>query len=173
MSITHKELVEILTYLEESTCEEFSLQMDGVDLLLRRKIDGAGASLPSATSRPRRQARPSDTRAAQQKDLPTAPQAASPASSSPASQAPSGGAGHVELVAPMNGVFYRRPSPDEPTFVEVGDEVKEGDPLCVIEVMKLFSTLYASSSGRIASINVEDGSSIEKDQVLIVIDTSR
>jgi acetyl-CoA carboxylase biotin carboxyl carrier protein len=167
MSITHKELVEILSHLEESSCEEFSLQMDGVDLLLRRKVDGAGALLPSATSRPRRQARPSDERAAPKQDLPTESQ-----TSSPAPQAPSDGVGHVELIAPMNGVFYRRPSPDEPTFVEVGDEVNEGDPLCVIEVMKLFSTLYASCSGLITSINVEDGTSIEKGQVLITIDPS-
>ena len=161
MSLTHKELVEILSHLEESTCEEFSLQMEGVDLLLRRKVEGSGASLPSATSRPRRQSRPSDERAAPKQDLPTE------------SEAASSGVGHVELVAPMNGVFYRRPSPDEPTFVEVGDEVSEGAPLCVIEVMKLFSTLYASCSGRIASVNVEDGQNIEKGQVLITIDSSK
>lgn len=168
MSLTHKELVEILSHLEESTCEEFSLQMEGVDLLLRRKVEGSGASLPSATSRPRRQSRPSDERAAPKQDLPTEPQV-----SSSAADAASSGMGHVELVAPMNGVFYRRPSPDEPTFVEVGDEVSEGAPLCVIEVMKLFSTLYASCSGRIASVNVEDGQNIEKGQVLITIDSSK
>lgn len=168
MSLTHKELVEILSHLEESTCEEFSLQMDGIDLLLRRKVEGSGASLPPARSRPRRQARSSDETTTLTRDQPAEPHAPSPAS-----QVPSGGAGHVELVAPMNGVFYRRPSPDEPTFVEVGDEVKEGAPLCIIEVMKLFSTLYAPCSGRVASINVEDGMDIEKGQVLIAIDASQ
>jgi acetyl-CoA carboxylase biotin carboxyl carrier protein len=76
------------------------------------------------------------------------------------------------LRAPMSGMFYRKPSPEEPNFIEVGGEVKDGDPLCVIEVMKLFSTLYSSCSGRIVSIQVEDGQSIEKGQLLITIDKS-
>lgn len=168
MSLTHKELVEILSHLEESNCEEFSLQIDGIDLLLRRKVEGAQASLPSTRSRPRRQARSFDETTTLSRDQPAEPQA-----SSPTPHTTSGDAGYVELVAPMNGVFYRRPSPDEPTFAEVGDEVKEGDPLCVIEVMKLFSTLYAPSSGRVASIHVEDGMGIEKGQVLIAIDASQ
>lgn len=167
MSLTHKELVEILSHLEESTCEEFSLQMDGIDLLLRRKVEGSGVILPAASSRPRQQPRSSDESA-----MPTRDQPAEPQPASPTTQAPSDGTGHFDLVAPMNGVFYRRPSPDEPNFVEVGDEVKEGDPLCVIEVMKLFSTLYASCSGCVVAINVEDGTDIEKGQVLITIDAS-
>jgi acetyl-CoA carboxylase biotin carboxyl carrier protein len=168
MSLTHKELVEILSYLEESSCEEFSFQMDGIDLLLRRKVEGSGASPPPARSRTRRQARSSDDTATLTRDQPAEAQ-----SSSPASQESSNVADHVDFVAPMNGVFYRGPSPDEPNFVEVGDEVKKGDPLCIIEVMKLFSTLYATCSGRVASINVEDGTSIEKGQVLFAIDANQ
>jgi len=167
MTITHKEIVEILLHLEGSMCEEFNLQMDGVDLLLRRKVEVSGASLPTATSRPR-----SQPRSVAEKTITPIQNLSKPQMSSPPPQLPADGASHVELRAPMSGVFYRRPSPDEPAFVEVGDEVKDGDPLCVIEVMKLFSTLYASCSGRIASILVEDSKSIEKSQVLITIDSS-
>jgi acetyl-CoA carboxylase biotin carboxyl carrier protein len=168
MTITHKEIVEILSHLEGSSCEEFNLHIDGVDLMLRRKVDEPNALSSKKISPSRSQPREAVEKTALPKQELSKQQV-----SLPPAQIPTNRSDFVELRAPMSGVFYRRPSPDEPSFVEVGDEVKEGDPLCVIEVMKLFSTFYSSCSGRVAMIHVEDSTNIERSQVLITIDSSQ
>lgn len=72
--------------------------------------------------------------------------------------------------APMVGTFYRCPQPGAPPFVEVGQRVKKGDTVCLIEVMKLFNTIEAGQDGVVVDILVEDGQPIEYGQHLIVID---
>jgi biotin carboxyl carrier protein len=69
----------------------------------------------------------------------------------------------------MVGSFCRRPSPDAPPFVEVGTRVKAGDPLCLIEVMKLYTTISAPIDGVIEAIAAEDASPVEFDQLLFAI----
>ncbi len=68
--------------------------------------------------------------------------------------------------APMVGTFYRRPSPQEPVFVEVGQKVSKGQPLCLIEVMKLFTTIEAPVAGTVEAIVADDGALVEFDQLL-------
>ena len=70
----------------------------------------------------------------------------------------------------MVGTFYRCPSPDEPPYVEVGSEVEVDAPLCLVEVMKLYTTIYAKTGGRIARICASDAELVEYDQILFVID---
>ena len=70
----------------------------------------------------------------------------------------------------MIGTFYRARSPGEPPFVKVGDEVQMGDPLCLIEVMKLYTTIEAQHAGHIAEIGAENGVLVEYDQLLFVIE---
>jgi len=68
------------------------------------------------------------------------------------------------------GTFYRAPSPDADSFVEVGDSVSEGDVLCIIEAMKLMNEIECETSGTIQEILVEDAEPVEFDQPLFVID---
>ena len=75
-----------------------------------------------------------------------------------------------EILSPMVGTFYRRPNPDSPPFVEVGDLVEADTPVCIVEVMKLLNTISAACKGRVAEICVADGGTIEADQVLMVIE---
>jgi len=74
------------------------------------------------------------------------------------------------IISPMMGTFYRRPSPNSAPFVEVGDLVEATTDICIVEVMKLLSTITADYSGRVARILVEDGSSIDVGQPLMVIE---
>lgn len=74
--------------------------------------------------------------------------------------------------SPIIGTFYRKPSPEKPNFVEVGDRVSVGDTLCVIEAMKLFNEIEAETSGTIVKILVDDSTPVEFDQPLFVIDPS-
>jgi biotin carboxyl carrier protein len=78
--------------------------------------------------------------------------------------------GMILVHAPMMGTFYRGASPQDPPFVEVGDRVAPGDPLCLIEVMKLFTTIDAEQAGRIVEIGAENEAEVAHDQLLFVID---
>ena len=74
--------------------------------------------------------------------------------------------------SPIIGTFYRKPSPDKPSFVEVGQSIAKGDILCVIEAMKLFNEIESDFSGKIVKILVDDQSPVEFDQPLFIIDPS-
>ena len=76
--------------------------------------------------------------------------------------------GHV-MRAPMVGTFYASPSPDKPAFVTVGQAVKAGDTLAIIEAMKMFNPIEADVSGTVLKVLVENGQPIEFDQPLFVI----
>ena len=79
---------------------------------------------------------------------------------------------HVIVKSPIIGTFYRKPSPDKPAFVEVGQNIGEGEVLCVIEAMKLFNEIESEVSGKIVKILVDDQSPVEFDQPLFIIDPS-
>jgi len=76
----------------------------------------------------------------------------------------------ITIKSPIIGTFYRKPSPDKPSFVEIGTTIKEGDVLCVIEAMKLFNEIESEQSGKIVKILVEDASPVEFDQPLFLVE---
>ena len=80
--------------------------------------------------------------------------------------------GLITIKSPIIGTFYRKPSPDKPNFVEVGDSISEGSVLCVVEAMKLFNEIESECSGKIVKILVEDASPVEFDQPLFLVDPS-
>ena len=81
-----------------------------------------------------------------------------------------GSVSHREvMVPPMVGTFYRRPSPEDPEFVKVGDKIKKGDVLCIIEAMKVMNEIQSDVSGELLEILVEDGVSVEFGQALYKI----
>lgn len=79
-------------------------------------------------------------------------------------------ANYLEIKSPMIGTFYRKPSPDKDEFVKVGDSIKEGDTVCVIEAMKLFNEIESEVSGKIVKVLVDDSTPVEYDQVLFLVD---
>lgn len=100
-----------------------------------------------------------------------APVAAAPAASVAPAPAPAPtGKKLVEIKSPMIGTLYRSPSPDKPFFVNVGDEVKVGQTVCIIEAMKLFNEIESDVSGRVVQIMVENASPVEFDQVLFLVE---
>jgi acetyl-CoA carboxylase biotin carboxyl carrier protein len=77
-----------------------------------------------------------------------------------------------KITSPMVGTFYRKPSPDADPFVEVGQVVKKGDTVCIIEAMKMMNQVKSQFDGKIIAINVGDGEPVEFDQELISIEES-
>lgn len=164
MALSFRDIAEILKAIDESSADEINLEVEGLRLSIsKRSASGSGVT---ATATPVAQ---SPT---------TVENTASPAESpNTDSNFPSTGqfqtpAGHDILRAPMVGTFYRKPSPDEASFVEVGATVAKGDPVCLIEVMKLYTTIEATVAGEIVSIFAEDGNLVEFDQPLFLIKTA-
>ncbi len=96
--------------------------------------------------------------------IPAAPAAATPP---PAQEAPS--ENYITIKSPMIGTFYRASGPDKPTFVNVGDEIKVGKVLCIIEAMKLFNEIESEINGTIVKVLVDDTSPVEYDQPLFLV----
>jgi acetyl-CoA carboxylase biotin carboxyl carrier protein len=77
---------------------------------------------------------------------------------------------YITVKSPMIGTFYRSSSPDKPLFVNVGDEIKAGQVLCIIEAMKLFNEIESEVSGRIVKVLVDNASPVEYDQPLFLVE---
>ena len=75
----------------------------------------------------------------------------------------------TSIKSPIVGTFYRKPAPDQPPFVEVGNIVNVGDVVCIVEAMKMMNEIKSEFAGKVLSINIEDGEPVEFDQSLIVI----
>jgi len=105
------------------------------------------------------------------------PQPAAPAPA-PAAEAPkktqeeTDAEKYVTVKSPMIGTFYRSSSPDKDPFVQVGDSIKQGKVICIIEAMKLFNEIEAEVSGKIVKVLVDDSSPVEYDQPLFLVDPS-
>ena len=99
---------------------------------------------------------------------PAAPATAETAASEPAAPAAAPATDNAVL-SPMVGTFYRAPSPDAASFVEVGQTVRVGDVLCIVEAMKMMNQIEADRAGTVTAIHVENGEAVEFDQPLISI----
>ena len=159
MALNFKDVAEILKIVDASDCEEVVLEVEGTRLVVR-KGQGA-ASTPSVgasvTAAP----------AAGGEQPVSAPSDANPGGTTTATTKIDDGL--VAVRSPMVGTAYRRPAPDEPPFVEVGTRVEKGTPLCLIEVMKLYTTIEAPSAGVIVAIYADDATLVEFDQILFSI----
>ena len=157
MALQYDEIAAILKLIEDSNCDEVSIETGEIKLYVRRGNSGS-APPPRVQPAP---ARPPVTSAVP----PVQPQAPASAPKKFA-LAP----GQFEVTAPMVGTFYRAPSPEAPPFVEIGTLVEKGQTLCLIEVMKLFTTIYAERAGRIVQIGPNNGDLVEFGQTLFVIE---
>ena len=156
MSLRFDDIAEILKVIDSSSCDEVVVETGDVKLVVRRNGSG-GQPAVLLNDRPLTHA-------------PAGAAVQSPAKAPAAAPEIVTAAGQIEVVAPMVGTFYRAPSPDAPVFVEVGTEVKAGQPLCLIEVMKLFTTINSEVSGRIAQIGADNGELVEYGRTLFVIE---
>ncbi len=85
---------------------------------------------------------------------------------------PNSNAKLVEIKSPMIGTFYRAANPDSPSFVNVGDEVKAGKVVCIIEAMKLFNEIESEVSGKIVKVLIDNASPVEYDQPLFLVEAN-
>lgn len=156
MSLSYKEVAEILKIIDASSCEEVVLELENTRLVVRR----GGTSDESKSPAPE-----------VENHIPTTEEQTRSSPSKVATKYSSLSSDDSDIIvkSPMAGTFYSRPSPDEASFVSQGTKVAPGDTLCLIEVMKLYTTIEATADGVIESVLVEDGNLVEFDQPLFVI----
>jgi len=159
-----KELQDLIDFIAKSGLNKVNIETEEFKLNITRdagqKVSYIAGAAPSAAMAP--------APAVSAAPAAAAPQAAAPAAAS----APAEGGNYQEIKAPMIGTFYRSSSPESPAFVNVGDEVKKGQVICIIEAMKLFNEIEAEVSGRIVKVMVDNASPVEYDQALFMIDPS-
>ena len=165
-----KDIQELIKFVAKSGATEVDLEIDNVKISIKSPAMKAGKVIePPVTL---------------VSDLPiAAPVVSAAAVPSPSTVAPSlevpaetmmeeDTSHYITVKSPMIGTFYRKPSPDKDAFVNVGDEIKPGDVLCVVEAMKLFNEIESEVSGKVIKVLADDSSPVEYDQALFLIDPS-
>lgn len=155
-----KEIQSLIKFVAKSGASEVKLETDDIKITIRTGSLNAGETT-YVQSIPMPQA---------QVQAPVAPQA--PVQAPAASEDAAEDSKYITIKSPIIGTFYRKPSPDKPVFVEVGDSINSGDVLCVIEAMKLFNDIESEVSGTIVKVLVDDSSPVEFDQPLFLVDPS-
>jgi acetyl-CoA carboxylase biotin carboxyl carrier protein len=156
-----KEIQNLIKFVSNTGVAEVKLEMDDVKITIRTTLENTSETtyiqqMPQA---------PVQQVAAPQAPAPVA--AAAPVATPVAEESK-----FIIVKSPIIGTFYRKPSPDKPTFTEVGATIAPGDVLCVIEAMKLFNEIESEVSGKIVKILVDDMSPVEFDQPLFLVDPS-
>ncbi|MDP5157412.1 MAG: acetyl-CoA carboxylase biotin carboxyl carrier protein [Flaviramulus sp.] len=159
-----KEIQNLIKFVAKSGASEVKLEMDDIKITIKTGPDTEGTAIQYA---PMVSSAPQVASATLAHD---APQSAPV--SSPAAPAVSEDSKYITIKSPIIGTFYRKPSPDKPLFVEVGQTIAEGDVLCIIEAMKLFNEIESEVSGKVVKILVDDSSPVEFDQPLFLVDPS-
>jgi len=164
MALGFDDVADIVRMIDGSSCDEFILETNEFKLVLRRRgapvVGDQSHTAQASLTRPTTPGAP---------PLIAAPKGAATGKTG-SSVGGMPGAKGAEVRSPMVGTFYRAPSPGAPNFVEVGSLVKKGDPLCIIEVMKLFTTIQAEFSGRVAHVGAENNELVEYGRLLFVIE---
>lgn len=155
-----KEIQELISFLSDSGLEEVNIETENFKISIKRSADQQviAAAPPLAPQ-------PIATTPTQ-----VAAQAPEPKESIPSSE--STASNYIEIKSPMIGTFYRSPNPESPVFVEIGSEVKPGNPVCIIEAMKLFNEIESEVSGKIVKVLVDNAQPVEYDQPLFLVDPS-
>ena len=154
-----KEIQNLIKFVAKSGASEVSLEMENVKITVKTSNDSSKVVVQEPIVIP------------QQPQVTSTPPV-SPTIDSPDAVPPDDNSNHITIKSPIIGTFYRKPSPDKPSFVEVGDTISEGTVLCVIEAMKLFNDIESEVSGKIVKILVDDTSPVEFDQPLFLVDPS-
>lgn len=155
-----RKIKKLIDLLEESNLAEIEIKEGEESVRLARVPKGGYAPAPQAYA-----PAPAEIRSAAPMPMSSPTESATGGSPKPGNDLPEG---HV-MRAPMVGTFYASPSPDQPAFVSIGQAVKAGETLAIIEAMKMFNPIEADVSGTILAILTESGSPVEFDQPLFVI----
>ena len=162
MQLDPDQLRQLLALLGDSDIQELKLEGDDFRLEVRRNLPAPAPATVTMVQAPAGAAPPPPP-------APAAPMGAVPGPSAPPPPAASVRSDLQAVTAPMVGTFYRSSAPGEAPFVEVGSRISAGQPVCILEAMKLMNELECEFSGEVVEILVENGTPVEFGQVLMRI----
>jgi len=152
-----KQIQELIRFVAKSGVNEVAIEQEDFKITIKTNQAPTYVTATVPAAAPVYAAAP--TAAAPAEEAPAAPVAPVPDTSK-----------YITVKSPMIGTFYRSASPEKPLFVNVGDEIKPGDVLCIIEAMKLFNEIESEVSGRVVKILVDNASPVEYDQPLFLVE---
>lgn len=157
------EIKEILKLIDEAKLQEVEIEKENLKIRIKRYSDQPTSLVPTQVVYP---APPIIYPPVVQETV-QAPIAVTEQKTD--KPAPVSEANLIPIKSPMTGTFYSSSSPDKPPFVTVGKELKQGEPICVIEAMKLFNEIEAEETGVVEKILIKDGQAVELDQTLFLL----
>lgn len=163
-----KDIQNLIKFVAKSGASEVKLETDDVKITIKTGSDDKGETTTYVQQIPVNAPVAHAPVAAQ----PVQPVATEPAAPAATATAADNDSKYITIKSPIIGTLYRKPSPDKPVFVEVGQTINEGDVLCIIEAMKLFNEIESEVSGKVVKVLVDDSSPVEFDQPLFLIDPS-
>ncbi len=152
-----KHIQDLVKMVNKSNISELTIEEKEFKITIKQKEDKYVTAAPVQLAQPAVMA------------APVAQLSSGPASATPAPETKSTD-NLLTIKSPMIGTFYRKAAPGKPNFVEEGDEVRSGTPVCIIEAMKLFNEIESEISGRIVKVLVEDSMPVEYDQPLFLVE---
>ena len=171
-----KDIQELIKFVAKSGATEVDLEIDNVKISIKSPAKKKRGEVDEITTII--QQAPAQVVAAPPVAAPptAAPPAAAPPAAAPVSKTAArttdDESKYITIKASMIGTFYRSASPENPPFAGVGDTIKEGDTICIIEAMKLFNEIESEVTGTIVKVLVDDATPIEFDQPLFLVDPS-
>ncbi|MGJ3245794.1 MAG: acetyl-CoA carboxylase biotin carboxyl carrier protein [Elainellaceae cyanobacterium] len=167
MELKFNELRELVSVLNETDIEELTLKSDDFELTIRK---GLKRGTPESLMWSEGMAPPSVVAPPVSPTMVPQPTSAADATSTVPTSSPTPTVIEqqlIDIMSPMVGTFYRSPAPDEPPFVDMGDRIRPGQTVCIIEAMKLMNELEAEVSGEVVEILVQNGDPVEYGQTLM------
>jgi len=155
-----KEIQDLINFISKSGLEEVNIETEEFKIKVKKSSEVKSQIVQAAPA------------AAPVQAVATASTEPTKESKEAAAQSTSSDDKYVEVKSPMIGTFYRTPNPDSPAFVNVGDTIKKGDTVCIVEAMKLFNEIESEVSGKIVKVLVENATPVEYDQPLFLVDPS-
>jgi acetyl-CoA carboxylase biotin carboxyl carrier protein len=149
-----KEIKEIITLMNENNLNEIEIEREGLKLKLRKSAEGVIVGGPTHYA---------------VESLP-APKAATPLTAPAGSGAADASKNNKDIKSPMVGTFYRSPSPEAESFVEVGQTVEVGQVVCIVEAMKLMNEIKSEVRGKITEVAVQNAEPVEFGQTLFIVE---
>jgi acetyl-CoA carboxylase biotin carboxyl carrier protein len=166
MNMDLKEIQELIKMMSKSGLAELKLKRGDFELVLKSEASVRDRIPAQAVPMPALPVAPPAPASSGSTSQPAAPATEPPVTANEVKSA----SHYLEIKSPMVGTFYRSASPDKPPYVKVGDTVKNGQVVCMVEAMKLFNEIETEIEGVIVKILVEDAAPVEYDQVLFLVE---
>ncbi|MEM6524927.1 MAG: acetyl-CoA carboxylase biotin carboxyl carrier protein [Bacteroidota bacterium] len=159
-----KEIRDLIDFIAQTGLNEVNIETEEIKLAIKRAPDVKTKIVETGIA-----AVPSAPAPVPVVSTPTPASEPAPKEAAPKEEA---SGNYIEVKSPMIGTFYRSANPDSPAFVSVGDKIEKGQPVCIVEAMKLFNEIESEVSGTVVKVMVENASPVEYDQVLFLVDPS-